>query len=229
MSPAKLEANRHNATLSTGPTSPQGKAASSRNATTHGLTARASILHGEDPEDYRAFVDDYLDYYRPANSIDHAIVVEYADLQWRLRRVPVVETQAWNREIEELSSKPENAKFAQHEIMAMAFVRLVQNKVVPNLYSIAGRLQGRANRIQKHLESIRLQQPRIQQPPPQPVAPPPPQPQQQLPKPEAPAIRKNEPIRVAPTPGRNEPCPCNSGLKFKRCCLDKPQALAAAA
>ena len=25
-------------------------------------------------------------------------------------------------------------------------------------------------------------------------------------------------------PGRNEPCPCNSGLKFKRCCLPKIKA-----
>jgi transposase-like protein len=30
-----------------------------------------------------------------------------------------------------------------------------------------------------------------------------------------------------PQPGRNEPCPCGSGLKFKRCCLDKPLAKAA--
>lgn len=22
--------------------------------------------------------------------------------------------------------------------------------------------------------------------------------------------------------GRNEPCPCNSGIKFKKCCLNKP-------
>lgn len=23
-------------------------------------------------------------------------------------------------------------------------------------------------------------------------------------------------------PGRNDPCPCGSGKKFKKCCLDKP-------
>lgn len=23
--------------------------------------------------------------------------------------------------------------------------------------------------------------------------------------------------------GRNEPCPCGSGLKFKKCCIDKPE------
>ena len=26
------------------------------------------------------------------------------------------------------------------------------------------------------------------------------------------------PVRVAPKPGRNEPCPCGSGRKFKQCC-----------
>jgi hypothetical protein len=33
--------------------------------------------------------------------------------------------------------------------------------------------------------------------------------------------------RDMPKVGRNEPCPCGSGQKFKRCCLDKPQTKAA--
>lgn len=28
-----------------------------------------------------------------------------------------------------------------------------------------------------------------------------------------------EPVRVEPTPGRNDPCSCGSGRKYKRCCL----------
>lgn len=32
-----------------------------------------------------------------------------------------------------------------------------------------------------------------------------------------------EPARASPTPGRNEPCSCGSGEKFKRCCLNKPR------
>lgn len=28
-----------------------------------------------------------------------------------------------------------------------------------------------------------------------------------------------DPIRNTPRPGRNDPCPCGSGNKFKRCCL----------
>jgi len=28
-----------------------------------------------------------------------------------------------------------------------------------------------------------------------------------------------EPIRVEKTAGRNDPCPCGSGKKYKKCCL----------
>jgi hypothetical protein len=37
---------------------------------------------------------------------------------------------------------------------------------------------------------------------------------------------------IAPTsakPGRNEPCPCGSGRKYKQCCLAADDALASAA
>jgi SEC-C motif domain protein len=27
----------------------------------------------------------------------------------------------------------------------------------------------------------------------------------------------SEPVKRAPTPGRNDPCPCGSGMKYKRC------------
>ena len=37
------------------------------------------------------------------------------------------------------------------------------------------------------------------------------------------------PIRVTPQPGRNTVCPCGSGIKFKRCCLNKPPLEAKAA
>ena len=30
--------------------------------------------------------------------------------------------------------------------------------------------------------------------------------------------KKKEPIRKAPTVGRNELCPCGSGKKYKNCC-----------
>jgi uncharacterized protein YecA (UPF0149 family) len=49
------------------------------------------------------------------------------------------------------------------------------------------------------------------------------QPPQTAPEPPKPAqtCTRPQPIRVPPQPGRNAPCPCNSGLKFKRCCISK--------
>lgn len=29
-------------------------------------------------------------------------------------------------------------------------------------------------------------------------------------------------VRVKPKIGRNEPCPCGSGKKYKKCCIDAP-------
>jgi hypothetical protein len=34
---------------------------------------------------------------------------------------------------------------------------------------------------------------------------------------------KPEPVKARPEPGRNEPCPCGSGKKYKKCCLGAPR------
>jgi hypothetical protein len=45
-----------------------------------------------------------------------------------------------------------------------------------------------------------------------------------LQKPETPAQSCTiAPVRKAPEPGRNSPCPCGSGQKFKRCCANRAQ------
>ena len=36
---------------------------------------------------------------------------------------------------------------------------------------------------------------------------------------------KEKPIRVTKKTGRNEPCPCGSGKKYKNCCLNKDQSV----
>jgi len=43
----QVQANHRNATKSTGPKSVEGKNLSSQNATTHGLLAKAVVVHGE--------------------------------------------------------------------------------------------------------------------------------------------------------------------------------------
>lgn len=36
------------------------------------------------------------------------------------------------------------------------------------------------------------------------------------------ASEKPQPVSSPPKVGRNDPCPCGSGLKYKKCCLLKP-------
>ncbi len=42
-------------------------------------------------------------------------------------------------------------------------------------------------------------------------------------------VGRSTPVRAAPTPGRNDPCPCGSGRKYKQCCIDRPPTVAAEA
>lgn len=37
---------------------------------------------------------------------------------------------------------------------------------------------------------------------------------------------KIEPYHAPPRVGRNDPCPCGSGKKYKKCCLNKPESSA---
>ena len=62
----------------TGPTTPQGKAIASRNATTHGLFARDIVLPslGEDPEGYRQLADEFSAQIAPRNLLGAALCGE---------------------------------------------------------------------------------------------------------------------------------------------------------
>jgi hypothetical protein len=90
-SPARLAANRANALRSTGPRTPIGKAASSRNATQHGLLARGPLLPDEDPAEYEALGDRLLEHLEPAAGTEALLVDDILGLVWRLRRLARVE------------------------------------------------------------------------------------------------------------------------------------------
>ena len=57
-SPAAAQANRLNAQSSTGPRTAAGKAASAKNALTHGLTSKQVVLDTEDASAFDSFGND---------------------------------------------------------------------------------------------------------------------------------------------------------------------------
>jgi hypothetical protein len=91
----KIEANRRNAQQSTGPRTAEGKAAASRNATTHGLTAATSpVALDESPEEYEAFAAALRADLRPRGAMQAVIVERIVHLSWKLKRLPAVEAEA---------------------------------------------------------------------------------------------------------------------------------------
>ena len=93
----QIEANRLNAQASTGPRTAEGKAQSSRNALTHGLTARTVLLAGEDPEEYRRLRESMIAELGPEGALEPELVAQTVSVLWRMRRIPVVEAalMAW--------------------------------------------------------------------------------------------------------------------------------------
>jgi hypothetical protein len=96
VSEAKLEANRANAKLSSGPKTSAGKAASSANSLKHGLYSSKLVLPGEDPTELDALRADLLAEHQPATETEKLLVLEMADNYWRLRRARQVEVHVIN-------------------------------------------------------------------------------------------------------------------------------------
>ena len=86
-SPAQFAANRMNAQRSSGPTSPEGKATSSRNHTVHGLTAQVTgaaftVLPGEDQSLYNANLADYKTEWKPTTATELDLVQRLCTHAW---------------------------------------------------------------------------------------------------------------------------------------------------
>lgn len=87
------KANQLNAQQSTGPTSPEGKAASSKNSTKHGLFAKCALMPGDDLEEYKSLLVMLHEEFNPIGGYKGTLVNVLADLFWRLRRILEMEGQ----------------------------------------------------------------------------------------------------------------------------------------
>jgi hypothetical protein len=88
----QIEANRRNASKSTGPTTEEGKQRSRGNALRHGLTAETVLGALEDAEDYKEFEAAITADYDAKSAVERELVLRLASLLWRLRRATTIET-----------------------------------------------------------------------------------------------------------------------------------------
>src|SRR5207245_11510412 len=87
----QIEANRLNAQKSTGPTTPEGRAAVRLNSLKYGLYAETLILPGEDPAAFEALLDRLDAEYQPATPTEEGFVSQIAMATWRRARIQRME------------------------------------------------------------------------------------------------------------------------------------------
>ncbi|HUI56626.1 MAG TPA: hypothetical protein VLY04_16735, partial [Bryobacteraceae bacterium] len=112
-SQARIEANRRNAQKSTGPRTPAGKAASSRNRLLHGLRANKHILLDEDPAEFLILLHDHLDRFQPVGPAEEDLVLRIAADQWRLRRIFPMEAGIYRGRFQSVAAR-DKALRSQH-------------------------------------------------------------------------------------------------------------------
>ncbi len=79
--------NRANAQHSTGPRTPEGKAASAQNAFKHGLSIqRHAVLRDEDPAQYAQLLSELREIYEPRSRREDLAVEDVAQCRWALAR-----------------------------------------------------------------------------------------------------------------------------------------------
>ena len=90
----QTEANRQNCRLSTGPRTEAGKAASSANALSHGLTAASTVvLPEEDADAFERLREGVIADLDPAGVLQEALAQRVAVLLWRLDRAARLEAE----------------------------------------------------------------------------------------------------------------------------------------
>ncbi len=91
---AKIEANRRNAALSTGPRTDAGKALVARNATTHGIFSNVPVVPGECTATWDAHRAGVIASLTPVGLLEMTLAERAALLLWRLQRLARYEAEA---------------------------------------------------------------------------------------------------------------------------------------
>ncbi len=161
-SEAQLAANRANAQSSTGPKSEQGKLVSSHNALKTGLTGRTIVLPTDDVAAYQSLVALINRKFAPANDIEQHLTQTIADTEWRLLRIPTLESGFYALGRHELAADCAHEPDPQlRATMLEAHIFRTYQKDLRNLALQERRLRNQLK--QDTAELRRLQQERLEQ------------------------------------------------------------------
>jgi hypothetical protein len=152
---AQMIANKANAQHCQGPTSEAGRARSSLNAITTGLTARTVLLSSEDATIYKTHLDRFFAKYSPANDDEHDLVQSIADTNWRLLRIAPLEASIYaigRDACEHLVAHEKDDK--KREGALLAHIYLTYKKDLTNIALQERRLSNQLDKTVAKLEAL---------------------------------------------------------------------------
>lgn len=252
--PAHALINRANSLHSTGPCTPEGKAASSRNATSHGLSSAGDpVLPHEERSQFDNLLQRYSADFAPTTAHEEFLVGEMAAARWRIQRADRLEILILSGQSHGDSPDPDLdiansmrdkdgdpvARIARHRAaLERSYQRCAREFRASRKFQNEATAAELADKLfAKFLERFTTELPPgyqivpklVHTPPSDPDPEPSEKPLQNEPNSAAPPAEQNakNPARSTVKIGRNDRCLCGSGLKYKKCCLQKASQLIA--
>jgi hypothetical protein len=133
--------NGANAQKSTGPITPEGKAASRCNGLKIGIYAKLELLPAENPDQLEGLIAEYYDQFHPATPEARTLVDLVIRNEWLLRRTVGIEAQYWTEK--RLRHREGPVALDDCDIIGRDFTRIQWrlNSVQRNLFSALDRLR----------------------------------------------------------------------------------------
>jgi hypothetical protein len=123
-------ANRANARHSTGPRTPEGKAAVRLNACWHGLLTRDVVLPGEDADSFEDLWNQVRANLSPVGPIEQYLVDRVVNAMWRLKRLERAETALFHSRMHALKADrlAKQVRSYEHTIADFSFPTTITDK-----------------------------------------------------------------------------------------------------
>ena len=141
----QIEANRRNATKSTGPKSEEGKTRVSLNPLRHGLLSKKALLPDEDAEEFMEFAENIRVSTAPVGELEGVLADRVIVSLWRMRRSVEIETQLYQEREDEYDflNKIKGTRAGSFNINATLFQNLsrYEGSVERSLYKALHELQ----------------------------------------------------------------------------------------
>src|ERR1039458_2729000 len=125
----QIEASRANGAKSRGPITPEGKAASSRNALKTGLYSQSQVITGEDPAALDSLAESYRERFPSTGPEAQALLAIVLNDDWLLRRLRAIEGGLWETRYQTTTSLENSVPRARAFAYVQEQLRVLQRRI----------------------------------------------------------------------------------------------------